>query len=1182
MSVAVLMISGIATEGTDRFATTTGAGSRSGADWANAYSNLQAAVDASGTGDALYLMYGDYVRTNAILITGKPLLRIIGGMAGTAPEPGPPTAQPSAISRNPSFFTRLVQISSSTVTMERVVIQGGFLNTDGEYGAGIRMSAGSSLTLTNCTVQNNRIQHTGFMEEGGGIYCSGGRLQIDDCRFLTNQLLFGSWPTYGHGGGVFLQNADFTVRGTLFAGNTTYTRHYEAFGSGLYCVGGSGLVESCAFSNNLAYTEGGGSPGSAFGAGIYAANVQSLQLTDLVFVGNQAYGGSMGPRQGDALRVSGSTVTVTRVAVVGNGATGQGDGAVYVASGKVFCENLLVAGNRAGDGLRNNGGTVRINSGTFVSNYLYGVRTVSGSTSASNCIAWFNNSGGFYGSSVRYSCSQELIEDIGNVVTNPLFADRKHWHLASVAGQYTNGFFNGGTWRQGTTNSPLIDTGYPQAAWTNEPDPNGFLRNMGAYGNTITASKTYLESPGVFTTLTVYAHTPVSVGLTNAVLRGQVLDTGGGPNPRVYFCWGTADGGFATGGWTHVINMGTGWGKWGVFTSSVSPLSGGQTYRYRVFGTNTTGSDWSGVLQTFRTTSAAAVTNTGAYKFTRNAATLRGAVADSGGDDPLVWFYYWRGGDSVTTTVAMGEQSVTWPFSVRVAGLWTNTQYFYRIMSSNVVGTSWSQIRDFSTLGTNPVSRYLTTSGAGLKDGTTWANAYGSIEDALSDCVFPGDTIYMKYGTYQRQSEVVVSNMPGLIIRGSMAGTAPEPGPIETNEPTRLTRNGLYLTRLMHLYQCTITFDRVTFDGGYLAASGADGAGIYAQNNTALTMTNCAVQNNQCFTDGVQEGAGLYQSGGRLRIYNCSFLTNTLPKSSWSTYSRGGGIAAVNSDTVIRNTLFRGCRVYARHYDTFGGALYIAGGSGTAEACEFTNNSAEVEDNGSGWGGAVHISGSQFLVTDSFFAGNYVTGAGNTSKRGTAVYLSGGGLWRSVLDGNGHAANALGVVCLAGSAGASNCLVVRSVAESGIATVSGSPRIEHCTVANLAGWGITNASGSTPVIRNCIAWGNGMGGIGVNGTVTYSCSQGSLPGEGTIVADPLFADTTYYHLKSRNRYYAGGYFTGGTWVRADANSPCIDAGDPAGSDANEPRPSGRANMGCYGNTTAADITFITASILIVR
>lgn len=61
--------------------------------------------------------------------------------------------------------------------------------------------------------------------------------------------------------------------------------------------------------------------------------------------------------------------------------------------------------------------------------------------------------------------------------------------------------------------------------------------------------------------------------------------------------------------------------------------------------------------------------------------------------------------------------------------------------------------------------------------------------------------------------------------------------------------------------------------------------------------------------------------------------------------------------------------------------------------------------------------------------------------------------------------------------------------------------------------------------------------------------------------------------------YTGGYFSGGAWSNALANSPLIDLGDPASDASLEPAPNGaRVNMGAYGNTEVASKTDLNITL----
>ena len=65
-------------------------------------------------------------------------------------------------------------------------------------------------------------------------------------------------------------------------------------------------------------------------------------------------------------------------------------------------------------------------------------------------------------------------------------------HLKSQAGRWDP---NAGTWVQDDVTSPCIDAGDPMSPIGLEPFPNGGIVNMGAYGGTAEASKSYFGEP---------------------------------------------------------------------------------------------------------------------------------------------------------------------------------------------------------------------------------------------------------------------------------------------------------------------------------------------------------------------------------------------------------------------------------------------------------------------------------------------------------------------------------------------------------------------------------------------------------------------------------------------------------------------------------------------------------------
>jgi hypothetical protein len=140
-----------------------------------------------------------------------------------------------------------------------------------------------------------------------------------------------------------------------------------------------------------------------------------------------------------------------------------------------------------------------------------------GTTRIENCIIYHNSSGQVgVGSgatvNIRYSDVEGGLERIytggdrtvnwgpGNMDTDPCFVRVGDWfgeldgdyHLKSQAGRWDA---NEGRWTKDEVTSPCIDAGDPGSPIGYEPFPNGGIINMGAYGGTSEASKSYFGEP---------------------------------------------------------------------------------------------------------------------------------------------------------------------------------------------------------------------------------------------------------------------------------------------------------------------------------------------------------------------------------------------------------------------------------------------------------------------------------------------------------------------------------------------------------------------------------------------------------------------------------------------------------------------------------------------------------------
>jgi hypothetical protein len=134
--------------------------------------------------------------------------------------------------------------------------------------------------------------------------------------------------------------------------------------------------------------------------------------------------------------------------------------------------------------------TVADNTSLFMAG---GVWIRSGATTVANCILWANKPSQIIGpATVSFSDIQGGWPQAapGNIAADPLFADPANadYHLKSKAGRWDPA---SESWVQDAVTSPCIDAGDPAAPVGDEPEPNGGRINMGAYGGTTEASKSY-------------------------------------------------------------------------------------------------------------------------------------------------------------------------------------------------------------------------------------------------------------------------------------------------------------------------------------------------------------------------------------------------------------------------------------------------------------------------------------------------------------------------------------------------------------------------------------------------------------------------------------------------------------------------------------------------------------------
>jgi parallel beta-helix repeat protein len=322
----------------------------------------------------------------------------------------------------------------------------------------------------------------------------------------TNAVLGGFTICSGKAGGLYNYEGDPTIINCTFSANSyaaMFNYHSTSILIGCRFIrnagGGIRNDESDSTIENCVFQENGGN-------GIYNKD-SNPKVTNCIFIGNRGiYGGGMWNDGGNPI-VSGCLFTDNRVSKYG--------GAI-LNEGSLRISNCEFFGNSAdiGGGIFNRS-NLRISNCTFVGNRWTGICN-DGFTQTSNCIFWGNRPYQLLDPPelfiVTYSNVQDSWPGEGNIDIDPCFVELGYWddpcntpdqdwddiwiegdyHLKSQAGRWDA---NSQIWVQDDVTSPCIDAGDWMSPVGLEPFPNGGIINMGAYGGTAEASKSYFGKP---------------------------------------------------------------------------------------------------------------------------------------------------------------------------------------------------------------------------------------------------------------------------------------------------------------------------------------------------------------------------------------------------------------------------------------------------------------------------------------------------------------------------------------------------------------------------------------------------------------------------------------------------------------------------------------------------------------
>jgi len=281
--------------------------------------------------------------------------------------------------------------------------------------------------------------------------------------------------TNGRSGGVYCQESSPTLLRCVFS------RNQARGGGGMYNKNSTPTLINCTFSSNIASMSGGG---------MYN-NSSSPNLVKCTFTKNSAnVGGGMSNSKGSKPMLT-NCIFANNSAQVSGGAISSGG----FEDTAPTLKNCTLVGNSAG--------------GIYHGAALGRLKVI-------NCILWGNRDGGEIvamaqirnisttGAVINYSCIEGLDvpgvpgvllygpngSGTRNIGKDPLFADPNNgnYYLRSQAGRWD---LKTQKWIRDDVTSPCIDAGDPNSPIGDELIPNNRAVNMGAYGGTSKASKSY-------------------------------------------------------------------------------------------------------------------------------------------------------------------------------------------------------------------------------------------------------------------------------------------------------------------------------------------------------------------------------------------------------------------------------------------------------------------------------------------------------------------------------------------------------------------------------------------------------------------------------------------------------------------------------------------------------------------
>ena len=440
-------------------------GSQNGETWFDAAHSLAAGL-ALVNGPTNEIWVANRFESAVSTVTIETNVNVYGGFIGD-PVAGETLRTQRALTNatvlDGNYLVRIIDITAGSVVLDGLTLTNGFSGQN-TVGHGVRANGHDSITIANCFIQNNGLHDNC---DGAGAYIIGGS------AYITNSVFDGNGRGHNtQGGAIYASGVMLTIADSLFIDNHNYgaAAGRQSHGGAIYLAGGATLdATRCDFIDNKV----GDQSLASHGGGCAYINGSAANFLNCVFRGNGNDAGTTwnGPNGGVFYITGGSSVTVVNCTMAYNeGLSTTNGGMAYINSSYFGAKNCIFWENTASTLIDSRGDEF----------YLTGTAVLD--------IRWSDISGTNPNEVVISGSNATFAVDENVISTDPLFVSATDLHLKSQGGRYddaTQQFV--GT---DSETSICIDFGDPADDVGEEPEPNGGVINLGAYGGTRFASRT--------------------------------------------------------------------------------------------------------------------------------------------------------------------------------------------------------------------------------------------------------------------------------------------------------------------------------------------------------------------------------------------------------------------------------------------------------------------------------------------------------------------------------------------------------------------------------------------------------------------------------------------------------------------------------------------------------------------